>query len=497
MGRPEGAAVELGRAALPALPSEVRAPDYDPGSVSPGIVHLGLGGFHRAHMARYTHDLMQQDEAALRWGILGVGLMPDDRGIVADLAGQDGLYTLVEREAADATATVIGSLAGVHYAGDSSAKLLAAIDDPAIRIVSLTVTENGYCLDPATKRLDPAHPLVEADLARPMEPRSAIGVLVEALRRRRDAGQPAFTPLTCDNIQANGHVLRDAVLAHAQLRDGALADWIAQEARFPSTMVDRITPRTTDEDRATVSRLHGIADRRPVVCERFKQWVIEDDFPLGRPEWERVGAQFVTDVAPYEMMKLRLLNASHLAVSGLGRLAGYVTIDESMADRRIAAVMVALMDRETGPTLPSIPGIDLPAYKRTLVARFANTAIRDTVDRVNTDAPLNVLLDPIRDRLKADAPLEFLALALAAWLRRMRGVDERGRPIELRHPLADLLRAKAGEGGADPAALLSIAPLFGELGGDPRIVEPVRRWLGLIYGAGIETTLDRALAASA
>ena len=362
--------------------------------MAPGIVHLGLGGFHRAHMARYTHDLMEVDRAALGWGILGVGLMPDDRSMIDDLAAQDGFYTLVEREAQDATATVIGSLAGVLFAGDTSAALLRAIDDPAIRIVSLTVTENGYCLDPATKRLDPAHPLVAADLSRPAEPRSAIGVLVEALRRRRERGAPPFTPLTCDNIQANGHVLRDAVLAHARLRDGALADWIAREVRFPSTMVDRITPRTTDDDRATVSRLYGIRDRRPVVCERFKQWVIEDEFALGRPEWERVGAQFVTDVAPYEMMKLRLLNASHLAVSGLGRLAGCETIDKSMRDARISSVMVALMERETGPTLPPIPGIDLDAYKSTLVDRFGNSAIRDTVDRVNTDAPLNVLLDP-------------------------------------------------------------------------------------------------------
>ncbi len=491
-GRPIG----LRRSSLALLAGETRIPGYDPAAVTPGIVHLGLGGFHRAHMARYTHDVMEGDGAALAWGILGVGLMPDDRSMIEDLAGQDGLYTLVEREAEEALATVIGSLAGVHYAGNSTAALLAAIDDPAIRIVSLTVTENGYCLDPATKRLDPSHPLVQADLARPGEPRSAVGVLVEALRRRREGGRPAFTPLTCDNIQANGHVLRDAVLAHARLRDEALADWIARETRFPSTMVDRITPRTTDGDRETVSRLQGIADRRPVVCERFIQWVIEDDFPLGRPRWERAGAQFVTDVAPYEMMKLRLLNASHLAVSGLGRLAGYVTIDESMRDRRISAVMAALMDRETGPTLPEIPGIDLSGYKKTLIARFGNTAIRDTVDRVNTDAPLNVLLDPIRDRLAGNASVDLLALALAAWLYRMRGEDERGGPIELRHPLADLLRAKAAEGGADPAPLLSIAALFGELGRDPRLVGPVRSWLDLICGAGIEATLDRALATS-
>lgn len=488
----ERAPIDLARAALANLPPEMARPAYDPAGVRRGIVHLGLGGFHRAHMARYTHELMELDPSALEFGILGVGLMPGDRAMIESLAPQDALYTLVEREGAQETATVIGSLAGIMFAGDTSAALLDAIDDPATRIVSLTVTENGYCLDPATKTLDPGHPLVRADLAEPARPKSAVGVLVEALRRRRDAGRPAFTPLTCDNIQGNGHVLQAAVTAHARLRDGRLADWIEREVAFPSTMVDRITPRTIPADIAWLEERYGLRDRWPVVCERFTQWVIEDRFPQGRPAWERVGAQFVEDVVPYEVMKLRLLNASHLAVSGLGRLAGYATIDESMADPRIAGVMSALMDRETGPTLPPVPGIDLAAYKRTLVARFGNTAIKDTVDRVNTDAPLNVLLDPIRDRLKVDAPLDLLALALAAWLYRVRGTDERGRPIEVRHPLADLLRAKAAEGGADPAPLLSIRPLFGELGEDPRLVEPVRRWLGLLHRSGIEAALDAA-----
>jgi len=235
-----------------------------------------------------------------------------------------------------------------------------------------------------------------------------------------------------------------------------------------------------------------LADRWPVLCETFSQWVIEDRFPGGRPAWDRVGAQFVDDVEPYELMKLRLLNASHLAVSGLGRLAGYVTIDEAMADRRIAAVMTALMNAETGPTLPPVPGIDLDAYKRSLIQRFSNPAIRDTVDRVNADAPLNVLLDAIRSRLAAGAPVEFLALSLAAWLRRVRGHDERGAALAVGHPLAVLLRDKAIEGGPDPRPLLSIRPLFGHLGEDPRVVKPVAEWLGLLYRGGIERTLDEA-----
>jgi len=439
-------------------------PGYDPAQVRGGIVHLGLGGFHRAHMARYTHDLIAADPAARDWGIIGAGLMPADRATHDALAPQDGLYTLVERDGVNERAAVIGSLAGLIHASDSTAALLDTIADPAVRIVSLTVTEHGYCLDRATRRLDPAHPTIAHDLANPQLPRSAIGVLVEGYRRRR--GGRAFTALSCDNIPHNGAVLRAAVLDFAQRIDPGLAEWIAAHARFPSTMVDRITPVTRPEDVAHVATTYGIADAWPVVCEAFSQWVIEDDFADGRPNWGRAGAQFVADVAPYETMKLRLLNASHLAVAGLGALKGYTTIDETMRDPGLRLYMAELMARETGPTVPLVPGIDLPAYQAELIARFANPAIRDTVERVNTDAPVNYLLDPIRDRLAADHPIDLLALALAAWLRRVR---EEG----VRHPLAAELRAAAISGGADPRPLLSIAALFGELGRDPRLIAAV------------------------
>ncbi len=482
----------LNRANLSRLPPEVRVPQYDVAAVRPGIVHLGLGNFHRAHMARYTHDLMQTRAEALAFGIIGAGLLPNDKRMKDSLGPQDNLYTLVERSFESETVTVIGSLADVAFAGESSAALLDVIGQPGIRIVSLTVTENGYCLNRSTKRLDPEHELVRKDLAQPGRPASAIGIITEGLRRRRDAGQPAFTAMSCDNIQHNGEVLKQAVLDLAQLREPALADWIAEHAVFPSTMVDRITPVTASADTAALAETHGIIDAWPVFSEFFTQWVIEDRFPQGRPAWEDVGAQFVDDVTPYEFMKLRLLNGSHLAVSGLGRLAGYVTIDESMADPLIARMMQALMDRETEPTLKPVPGIDLPAYKRTLIERFANPAIKDTVERVNTDAPLNVLVDPIRDRLRDGQPVELLGLALAAWLRRVRGEDEQGGPIDIRHPLAALLKERAIEGGPDPRPLLSITQLFGEAGQDPRLIQPVGRWLGLLYGKGARETLAEA-----
>ncbi len=484
--------IDLTRARLDRLQPAVRVPRFDPATITAGIVHLGLGNFHRAHMARYTHDLMDQQAEARAWGIIGAGLLPADRRMQESLAPQDNLYTLVERSFDAETVTIIGSLAGVIFAGESSAALLTAIDSPAIRVVSLTVTEHGYCLNRSTKVLDPEHPLIRQDLAHPERPSSAIGVIVEAYRRRRSSGGTPFTALSCDNIQHNGRVLRDAVLALATLRDPALADWIAEHASFPSTMVDRITPVTAAVDVASLAERYGIVDRWPVFAETFTQWVIEDRFVAGRPDWQDVGAQFVEDVAPYEFMKLRLLNASHLAVSGVGRLANYVTIDEAMADPLITRYMVALMDRETGPTLPPVPGVDLPGYKATLVKRFANPAIKDTVERVNTDAPLNVLVDPIRDRVRAGEPVALLGLALAAWLRRVRGEDEQGHPITIHHPLADTLRQRAIEGGSDPRPLLRLTTLFGELGDDTHLVETVGGWLASLYEKGSRATLAEA-----
>jgi len=342
--------IPLSRAALAALPPSVQRPRFDPAAVSPGIVHLGLGGFARAHLARYTHDLMDRRADMLGFGIVGAGLLPGDRQMRDSLVPQDNLYTLVERDGAEEAVTVIGSLAGMVFAGDGSAALLDAMDQPGIRIVSLTVTENGYCLNRATKQLDPEHTLVQRDLAMPAQPASAIGIIVEGLRRRRAAGAAPFTPMTCDNIQHNGDVLRDAVLALARLRDPALAEWIEGAVPFPNTMVDRITPVTAKADVEALAARHGVRDRWPVFSEVFTQWVIEDRFVQdrfvrGRPAWEEVGAQFVPDVAPYEFMKLRLLNASHLAVSGMGRLMGYVTIDEAMADPVMTRYMAALMDR--------------------------------------------------------------------------------------------------------------------------------------------------------
>jgi mannitol 2-dehydrogenase len=485
-------AVPLTRETLAVLPSGITRPSFAPELVRPGIVHLGVGGFHRAHMARYTHDIMCMRMDTLDWGIIGVGLLQSDRRMRDALLPQDGLYTLVERQGNREAATVVGSICDIILADESSKFVLEAIARCSTRLVSLTVTENGYCLNPASKELDLTHPAIVHDLANAELPRSAIGILVESLRRRMRAGTPAFTVMSCDNIQHNGGVVQRAVLTLAQLRDRTLAEWIHSNATFPNTMVDRITPVTTADDVDHLVSRYGVADRWPVFSEMFRQWVIEDKFVDGRPPWELAGAQFTDDVIPYEFMKLRLLNTSHLAIAGLGRLAGWRYIDEALSNQSLRAYVRALMDRETGPTLPNVPGINILEYKSQVLERFSNSAIKDTVDRVNADAPVNLLIDPIRDRLDAGADIELLALALAAWMRRVRGEDDDGRPILVAHPLAALLRERAIAGGSDPRPLLAIESLFGSLAQSALLVGSLKRWLESLYGAGVPATLASA-----
>jgi fructuronate reductase/mannitol 2-dehydrogenase len=483
-------AIKLMQKNLARLSADIARPTYDRAALRRGIVHIGMGGFHRAHMARYTHDLMERRHDALEWGIAGVGLMPGDARLGDALAPQNNLYTLVERDTETETATIVGSIAGTIFAPAQRRVLREAIDDAATRIVSLTVTEAGYCLDSGTKRLNLAHPLIREDLATPATPKSAIGIIVAGLRHRRDAGATAFTAMSCDNIQHNGDVLRRAVLDLAEAQDGALARWIEDNASFPNTMVDRITPLTQPADALWLETRFGVSDAWPVFSESFRQWVIEDRFVSGRPAWEEVGVQFAADVTPYEHMKLRLLNASHLAIAAPGELAGYALIDEAMRDERIGTYMAALMDRETGPTVQSPPGIDMAAYKASLVRRFSNPNIRDTTARVNADAPLNYLLDPLRDRIEAGLASPLLEFALAAWIRRLRGRDDRGQPIAVRHPMVDILQPLAGR---DPAVILSMPELFGELAGHTGLQQGVARWLAEMEVQGTLGTLQHAI----
>ncbi len=482
----------LSRASFVGPPTGFEPARYDVRRVSPGIVHIGLGGFHRAHMARYTHDLMGVDEQALGWGIIGGGLRASDRDLLEVLGAHGGLYSLIEREGTQEHRAVIGSIMATIDASASTQALLSAIDAPATRIVSMTVTENGYHLDRATKTLDFSSPDIVADLCDPHHPRTVPGLLVEACRRRRVAGRAAFTALCCDNIQHNGNVLKSIVLALADRQDPGLARWIAEKVSFPNSMVDRITPVPTADEITAFCARTGLNDRAALHAELFRQWVMEDDFVAGRPAWEKVGVQFVQDVTPYELMKLRLLNTSHLAIAGPGQLCGYALISDTVADPLIRRYMTALMEKETGPTLLPVPGIDLPRYKQQLIDRFANRAVRDTTQRVNTDAPVNYLVEPIRDRLDKDQPVDLLALGLAAWCRRVTGRGEQGDVFRIMHPMAELLARKAQEGGQDPTPLLSIGELFGPVGRDPRLLAAVGGWLSSIYEKGMRATLADA-----
>ena len=460
---------------------------YDRARLRTGIVHIGPGGFHRAHMARYTHDLMRRGPDALRWGIAGVGLMPGDAPLIAALTAQDNLYTLVERNETGARVEQIGSMTQALHDGRAALDLMAA---PSTAIVSLTVTQAGYCIDNGTRRLDPDHPLIVHDLAHPDDPRSVIGLIVAGLARRRAAGVPACTALSCDNIQHNGDVLRRAVLDFASLQDPALADWIANEASFPNCMVDRITPVTTDTDRDWLKDAHGIDDACPVFCEPFRQWVIEDRFPLGRPAWEDVGAQFVDDVTPYEFMKLRLLNATHLAISAPGQLMGHALIDRALVDPRLHRFATKLMERETAPTVPPPAGVDLAAYGAEVLRRFANPTIGDTTERVNTDASLNYLLDPLRDRLAAGQDASLLCFAVACWVRRALGRDDQGNDLRVANPAARALQDFAASEGTDPDTLLSHRPTFGDLSDNLSFRDTTTRHLCAIAAQGTAAALE-------
>jgi fructuronate reductase len=438
----------------------------------PGIVHLGPGAFFRAFNAVYTHDAMAAGGGD--WGIRAVSLR--SAGPRDQLAPQGCAYTEVTLNPEGRAARVIGSVVDCLVAPEDPEAVLAALADPAIRIVSLTVTEKGYCHAPATGRLDPDHPDVAHDLAHPEAPRSAPGFLALALARRRAAGHAPFTVLSCDNLPSNGRLARGVVTAFARLFDAALADWIEAEVRFPATMVDRITPATTGEDVAALAAAEGYRDEAMVAAEPFRQWVIEDDFPMGRPAWEAVGAQMVTDVEAHETMKLRCLNGTHSTLAYLGYLAGHETIADAVADADFAALCRKLWHREIVPTLPQPEGEDLSAYTAALLARYRNPGIRHRTWQIAMDGSQKLpqrLLGTIADDLDRGVVPHGLCLAVAAWMRYASGIDEAGAPIDLRDPMADRLRKAATS--ADPvAAMLAIEAVFPpKLAADLRFREAV------------------------
>jgi mannitol 2-dehydrogenase len=468
-------------------------PAYDRDLVMPGVVHFGVGGFHRAHQAMY-HDRLMNEGTALDWGICGVGLMPTDELMKQVLDAQDGLYTLVLKHS-DGTyePRVVGSIVEYLFAPDDPEAVIEKMAVPSIRIVSLTITEGGYNINDTTGEFDAANEDVVRDLVPDAVPRTVFGLVTEALRRRWKRGLAPFTVMSCDNLQGNGYKSKRVVTAFARLRDPELGDWVEHEVRFPNSMVDRITPVTTDADRAEVRERFGIEDRWPVVCEPYTQWVLEDSFTAGRPPYDEAGVQVVDDVEPYELMKLRLLNGSHQAMCYFAYLAGYRLVHEAAQDPLFQAFLLGYMDCEATPTLAPVPGVDLDLYKRTLIGRFSNPEVRDTIARLCAESSDRIpkwLLPVVRQQLATGGEIRRSAAVVASWARYAEGVDEAGRPIEVVDRLRDNLMRLARRQRAEPDAFIANRDVFGDLVHDDRFVTAYRSALASLHQRGARATLE-------
>jgi mannitol 2-dehydrogenase len=476
---------------------EVAGPSYDRGGLRVGIVHVGVGGFHRAHQAMYVDRLMNEGKG-VDWGICGVGVLPSDRRMADVMAAQDGLYTLVVKHP-DGTLEprVIGSILEYLFAPDDAEAVIERMADPATRIVSLTVTEGGYNIHAVTGHFDQDDPGIQHDLRPGAIPRTSFGLITEALVRRRERGIPPFAVMSCDNIQGNGDVARNSFAAFAGLRNRDLGAWVAQEVRFPNSMVDRITPATTDEDRDQLAERFGVADQWPVVCEPFTQWVLEDQMD-DRPPLEDAGVQLVKDVEPYELMKLRLLNASHQAVAYFGYLAGYRLVHDACQDPLFANFLLGYMDAEATPTLEPVPGIDLQDYKHNLISRFSNPQVRDTIPRLCAESSDRIpkwLLPVIRHNLEHAGQIALSSAIVASWARYAEGVDEEGEPIEVVDRKRDVLMSAAREQRSDALAFVRNREIFGDLVDDGRFTTAYLSALNSLQRKGARATLQDLLAA--
>jgi mannitol 2-dehydrogenase len=489
-------AVRLSRSMLGQFARSIGVPRYRPDELSPGIVHIGVGNFHRAHQAAYLDELFERG-ADHDWAIIGTGVRESDAEMARDLTAQDFLTTVVTQEAGRSQARVTGAMIDFVPPGDGGA-ILQRLVDPRTRIVSLTVTEGGYYVDPATQAFDPGHPDIAADaMDRLACPKTAFGLIAAGLLRRRAAGLAPFTVMSCDNLPGNGHVTADAVIGLAALIDRADALWIRENVAFPDGMVDRITPATSDRERQLLREDFGIDDRRPVFCEDFRQWVLEDHFPAGRPRLEEVGVQFVADVAPFELMKIRILNGGHAAIAYSAGLLDIRFVHEAMADAQIARFLSALLDDEVIPMVPPVPGTDLSAYKRTIERRFANPKIGDTIRRLCLDGSNRqpkFILPTLRDALQAGRRIDGLALVSALWCRYCYGETESGQAIAPNDPSWPRLTMQARQARSAPEIWLAMRDIYGDLGDDPRFREAFCRALQRIWQSGTRPSLESYLA---
>jgi mannitol 2-dehydrogenase len=486
--------LRLSAAALPQIARTAGVPRYDRAALSAGILHFGVGNFHRAHQAAYLDELFDLGRDH-DWAILGAGVMPGDARMREALQGQDWLTTLVEQSAGESRARVTGAMLEMLPVGAGEA-ILARLADPAVRIVSLSVTEGGYFLD-AAGRFDPTQPAIAADGAAPQAPETVFGLIAAGLKRRKAASVAPFTVMSCDNIPHNGVAARAAVAGVARLSDPALADWIEREVAFPSGMVDRITPATGARERALLASDFGIEDAWPVFCEDFRQWVLEDDFPAGRPELERVGVQFVPDVTPFETMKIRILNGGHAVLAYAAGLLDIHFVHDAMAHDLVRGFLEKVERTEILPTVPPVPGTDLDWYLREILRRFANPKIGDTVRRLCFDGPNRqpkFVVPPLVQRLRAGEDVTGLALASALWCRYCHGETDSGRPIEPNDPQWDRLQALARQARDAPDAWLSLETVYGEAAQVGAFRRRFAEALRALWDEGTAAVLDRYLA---
>ncbi len=482
----------LTSATLSQLPSGISVPNYDRSVLKAGIVHFGVGGFHRAHEAVAIDDLLIAGEGQ-DWAICGVGLLDADRRMRDALVAQDFLYSLtLKHPNGDLETRVIGSIIDYIFAPDSPERLIEKLAAAETKIVSLTITEGGYNFDRVTGIFDAENPGVKSDLKPGSVPQTVFGYVTEALRLRRERGIPAFTVMSCDNIQGNGDIAKEMFVSFADLKHAELGAWVRENVCFPNSMVDRITPVTAQTDIELVEARLGVKDAWPVVAEPFFQWVIEDHFGLGRPAFEKVGVQVVEDVTPYELMKLRLLNASHQGLCYFGYLSGYRFAHEATADPSISAFLLKYMREEAQPTLKPVPGIDIHAYQDKLIERFSNPEVRDTLARLCAESSDRIpkwLVPVIREQLEMGGSVRLSAAIVASWARYAEGVDEQGQPIEVVDPLRDELVAIAKTQRANPMAFIQNSKLFGDLAQNPIFAEAYLDALNSLIEKGAHATV--------
>lgn len=488
---------KLSLSSVRGLNATVSTPKYARSALTPGIVHFGVGNFHRAHLAIYLDDLFNMG-LDHDWAIIGAGVLPSDEAMRQKLAAQDYLTTVVEQEASISQARVTGAM--IDFIPPANrARLLATLENPAIRIVSLTVTEGGYMINPATGKFDPQHPAIARDAANPQDPTSVFGLILAGLARRKAKGLAPYTVMSCDNVPHNGVVTRNAVAGLARLFDPALADWVIANVAFPNAMVDRITPATSDRERQLVQEAYGITDNWPVFCEEFKQWVVEDHFPSGRPAWEKVGAQFVTDVTPFEYMKIRILNGGHAVIAYPGGLLDVHYVHEAMQHPLIHAFFEKVEQEEIVPSVPPVPNTNIQDYYRLIDRRFSNPKIADTERRLCLDGSNRqpkFIVPVVADNLKAGRSIKGLALESALWCRYCYGVSESGKIIEPNDPSWDRLQALSRKAKDDPLQWLTMEDIYGDVAKSDEFRAAFAAALSSLWAKGTEQTLRDYLAAA-